>query len=75
MTLGERSISISNEHQVQIGENITTYPMELLSSQTKLSVHPTVVSPRRLRQLSIRSKEKAVPATSAVNRMRMVAQT
>ena len=34
------------------------------------SVHPIVVSPRKLRQLRTRSRENGFPAASAVKRMR-----
>lgn len=50
-----------------------TYPKTLLSTQQSASVHPTAVSPRRLRQLRTRSGEKCLPAASAVKRIRDVA--
>jgi hypothetical protein len=51
------------------------YPIKLFNSQTTPNIHPTVVSPRRLLQLSTKSREKRLPATSAVNRIRAVATT
>lgn len=44
----------------------TTNPMKLFSIQTNPNIQPTVVSPLKLLQLSTISKEKALPATSAV---------
>lgn len=49
------------------------YPNKEFKSHTSPSIHPTVVSPLRLRQLSTRSKLKCFPATSAVNRISAVA--
>jgi len=51
-----------------------TTHIRLLSIQTSPSVHPTVVSPLRLRQLSNRSRLTSFPATSAVKMMRIEAQ-
>lgn len=48
----------------------TKYPIKEVNNQTKPSIHPTVVSPLRLLQLSTISKLKCLPATSAVKRMR-----
>ena len=50
-----------------------TYPINEFKSHTKLNIHPTVVSPRNVRQLNTISREKCRPATSAVNRISPVA--
>lgn len=47
--------------------------MKLFRSHTTPSIHPTVVSPRKVRQLSTMSSEKCRPATSAVKRIKPVA--
>ena len=49
------------------------YPTKLSSIQTNPSVHPTVVSPRKLRQLSTKSSENGLPATSTVNNINTIA--
>lgn len=49
------------------------YLARLFSIQTKPSVHPTVVSPRNVSQLKIKSKPISVPATRAVKTMRTTA--
>lgn len=46
------------------------YQVMLFNTQTRPSVHPTVVSPRKLRQLNKRSVFISLPKTSAVNRIR-----
>jgi hypothetical protein len=48
---------------------------KLFNIHTRPSIHPIVVSPRKLFQLKMRSREKTVPATRVVKRMRAVAQT
>lgn len=48
------------------------YPRKLSSIQHSPSVHPTVVSPRRLRQLNTRSSENGLPAASVVNSIKTV---
>jgi len=50
-----------------------TYQVRLFSTHTSPRVQPTVVSPRRLRQLKSKSALISFPATRAVNIMRMVA--
>lgn len=47
------------------------YPINEFNSQTSPNIHPTVVSPLKLLQLSTISKLKCLPATSAVKRIRM----
>jgi hypothetical protein len=46
---------------------------KLFSIHTSANVHPTVVSPRRLRQLNSKSSLTCLPATSAVNTIKIVA--
>jgi len=55
------------------GEGRSPYPINEFSSHTKPSIHPTVVSPLRLRQLNTRFSEKCPPATSVVKSIRPVA--
>ena len=43
------------------------------SSHTTPSVHPTVVSPRTARHEKIKSRPNGRPATTAVNRISIVA--
>ena len=55
------------------GEGVgDVYSRKLSSIQHNPSVHPTVVSPRRLRQLSTRSSENDLPAASVVNKINTV---
>jgi hypothetical protein len=49
------------------------YPIKELSSHTSPSIHPTVVSPLKLRHDSTISNENFFPATKAVNRIKAVA--
>lgn len=51
------------------------YMTMLQSSQTIPRVHPTVLSPRTLRQEKMRSSVNAFPATSALKRIRAAATT
>ena len=50
------------------------YQVRLFKTQTRPRVQPTVVSPRRLRQLNKRSVLISLPATRAVKMMRTAAQ-
>ncbi|KAF4634251.1 hypothetical protein G7Y89_g3856 [Cudoniella acicularis] len=50
-----------------------TNPIKLFNIHTNPNIHPTVVSPLKLRQLNTKSKLKCLPATSAENKMSMVA--
>lgn len=47
--------------------------MRLFNTHTSPSVHPTVVSPRKVRQLNTRSVLTSFPATSAVKTIRIAA--
>ena len=51
-----------------------TYPQKLPPIQHSPSVHPTAVSPLRLRQLSTSSGVKGLPAVRAVKRINEVVQ-
>ena len=55
------------------GERGRTYAINEFNNHTNESIHPTVVSPRKERQLNTRSRLKLRPATRAVKRMRAVA--
>jgi hypothetical protein len=55
------------------GRKRKAYAVNEFSNQTSPSIHPTVVSPLKLRQLSTKSKLKCLPATSAVNNISAVA--
>lgn len=57
----------------EIKKRIDITPIKEFNSQTSPNIHPTVVSPLRLRQLSTRSKLKCFPATSAVKSINAVA--
>lgn len=70
---GERNGSERNERGKAKLE-IQTYPKPPTKIQHNPKVHPTVVSPRKLRQLSTRSAENGFPAASAAKRIRSVAR-
>ena len=67
----DRDVRYARERQ-DIKGLFSIYPRKESSIQTRPSIHPTVVSPRKLRQLSTKSKLKCAPATRAVNRMSTV---
>jgi len=68
-TVSKSAFRVSQHHQ----SRAWTYHIKLFSIHTSPSIHPTVTSPRKLRQLSRRSKLTSLPATRAVKRMRMAA--
>lgn len=72
MTLHRDTVST---HPVTILKATRTYPRKLSNNQHSPSVHPTVVSPLKVRQLSTISALNSFPATSVVNRIRTVAHT
>lgn len=53
--------------------NVVLYHMRLSIIQHKPSIHPVVISPRIVFQLSKRSAFTVLPATSAVNNIRAAA--
>lgn len=71
---GHRTISSLFEGGEE-GRKRKAYPINEFSNQTTPSIHPTVVSPLKPRQLSTKSKLKCLPATSAVNNISAVAAT
>lgn len=74
-----------DEEKYNTGQNILalcykglrkiSYQRKLFNIHTKLNIHPTVVSPRKLSHPNMRSRENTVPATRVVNRTRAVMQT
>ena len=61
-----------SRHDVFRGEKGKTNPITEFNSHTSPNIHPTVVSPLKLRQLSTISRLNFFPATSAVNRISSV---
>lgn len=59
---------------VPSGYMYEAHQVRLFNTQTSPNVQPTVVSPRRLRQLNNKSTLTSLPATRAVNIMRIAAQ-
>lgn len=53
---------------------LETYKTRLFRIQATPSIHPTVTSPLKLRQLKSRAGRTGRPATSAVKMMRMQAE-
>ena len=63
-----------SEDNRQLPHGRDAYPRKLFSIQHNPRAQPTVVSPRMLRQLRIRSNVNGWPATNVVKSIRTVAQ-